>query len=335
MMKRESVVANNSFRSSINDDYIIIIAVNCCLKHSKQIDNSHRCINVHSRQEIIRMFEALKMYVYVNVLSHKQFCFYNRCIRNRTIVIENKEKIVYIWIDDQLCHTFTLKIESTTTGIASYMCNQCSVVRKRSSTVREKSIHLNSDTIVNGNSTIEHYTDFRLIDYAAVHVEDKLRSASLLVRQRVAVMAKAQLEMGQIMTLTCGEKGINEDETSLLSLNKPINSRLSKMKKSGIAAAAKRSTSDCDVRGMAFLRFTSDDGKTKLFIDDNGIEFLRICPISIADATYYSTSIGSKQMLIVIERHSSGESVPPVYALMKRRKQLEYQLNQLIKLENR
>jgi hypothetical protein len=139
------------------------------------------------------------------------------------------------------------------------------------------------------------------------------------------------------MTSECAKQGIDVNETDNHWLMKKINCRLSKVKRSGIADRD-WSSSDCNVRGQLFCRF-SNNGETMLFVNDKSIRYLRSCTMLAADATYYSCPSEYYQLLIVHGCHQSGESVLVAYALMEGKTECEYRLifrwiNQLFEDEN-
>jgi hypothetical protein len=75
-----------------------------------------------------------------------------------------------------------------------------------------------------------------------------------------------------------------------------------------------------------FLRFELDDGRIKIFGDDNGLELMRRAPMWKCDGTFKSAPKGFTQVYTVHARHPRGETVPVLHVLMVRKTLADYRV---------
>ena len=127
-----------------------------------------------------------------------------------------RREMVCIRIDNEFCYTFWKNNRQSNAGRAYYYCNQCNGVEKTAPTDREKAVHLDGDTIVNGHPTIGHCANCRPIAYAAVHAEKSKRAASYFVGMGIATVSKARLEMEKRTTMSCAEKRMRNEHDRIM-----------------------------------------------------------------------------------------------------------------------
>uniref|UniRef100_A0A914WSV9 MULE transposase domain-containing protein n=1 Tax=Plectus sambesii TaxID=2011161 RepID=A0A914WSV9_9BILA len=200
---------------------------------------------------------------------------------------------------------------------------------KRVQTVKGgKTIHIKDNSILNGSPAVGHKIGCKPARAAAVYAEAFKQKASQEVRGGISTVENARLNNHANMNAACDEAVVNKVEVRKNWNVKSINARLSYNKTSRVSQPTTEGGLPQEltvtVTRKPFLRFESDDGNIMVFISDLGLDLLRKAPMWKADGTFKSALKNFMQVYTIHARHPRGETVPALYALMKRKTQTAY-----------